>query len=87
MKAPGTTLIWYGLGILGLSLLILAAPFGSELLGMVTGSNASSDPQGGMFDGFIIFFGTIPLGILLLFIGLIRLGFAQKQKASAEGKS
>ncbi len=85
MKRPGTILIWSGLGILGLSLLILVAPFGSELLGLVTGSNASSDPQGGMFDGFIIFFGTIPLGLLLLFIGLIRFGLARNQEKVVGG--
>ena len=72
------TFLWIGIGLLTFSFLVLAAPFGNALLSMIVPGNTSSDPQGGMFDGFIIIFGTLPLGAFLTLIGFFKLVGAKK---------
>ncbi len=81
----GNLTLWIGLGFLLFSGLVLMAPFGNALLELVIPDDNSSDPQGGMFDGFVVIFGTLPLGILLTIIGFIKLSIAKRNTDTQEG--
>ena len=81
----GNLTLWFGLGFLLFSGLVLVAPFGNALLELIVPDNNSSDPQGGMFDGFVVIFGTLPLGILLTIIGLIKHSIGKRNASRQEG--
>ena len=85
MMRKGNKTLWIGLGFLIFSGLVLMAPFGNALLELIIPDDNSSDPQGGMFDGFVVIFGTLPLGALLTIVGLIKVGIANKIEETQEG--
>jgi|GEM_PF-6383786 len=77
-------ILWAGLALLAYSALALFAPFGHQLIDLITGNEKSNDPQGSMFDGLVILFGTLPLGALLTVIGFVMMMVNRQKRLRQE---